>query len=74
MKCTICKIGKMEEGHVTVTLQRENSIIVIKNVPASICKNCGEYTLSEPVTRNIMETAEQAIANHAEIEVLQYAA
>jgi YgiT-type zinc finger domain-containing protein len=74
MKCTICKIGKMEDGRVTVTLQREDSIIVIKNVPALVCKNCSEYTLSEPVTRNIMKTAEQAIANNAEIEVLQYAA
>ncbi|MDZ7690984.1 MAG: type II toxin-antitoxin system MqsA family antitoxin [Balneolaceae bacterium] len=74
MECTICKSGKMKDGEVTVTLQRGNSIIVIKKVPASVCQNCGEYTLSESVTRKIMQSAEHAVANNAEIEVLQYAA
>ncbi len=74
MKCTICKFGEMRDGKVTVTLQRDSSIIVIKNVPASVCENCGEYTLNESVTKKLMNTAEQAVANNAEIEVLQYAA
>jgi YgiT-type zinc finger domain-containing protein len=74
MECTICKSGKMKDGKVTVTLQRNDSIIVIKKVPASVCENCGEYTLTEAVTKKIMAAAEQAVANNAEIEVLQYAA
>ncbi|MDR8393392.1 type II toxin-antitoxin system MqsA family antitoxin [Aliifodinibius sp. S!AR15-10] len=64
----------MKDGKVTVTLQRGNSIIVIKSVPASVCENCGEYTLTESVTKKIMDTAEKAVANNAEVEVLQYAA
>ena len=74
MECTICRSGKMKAGTVTVTLERGKSIIVIKSVPASVCENCGEYTLSESVTKRIMNTAEQAVANNAEIEVQQYAA
>ena len=74
MKCTTCKNGWMEEGHVTVTVQRGQSVIVIKNVPASVCENCGDYTLDETVTSRIMDIAEQAVSNNAEIEVLQYAA
>lgn len=74
MTCTICKSGVMKPGRVTVTLQRGESIIVIKNVPAAICENCGEYTLDEQVTAEIMRLAERAVANNAEIEVLQYAA
>jgi YgiT-type zinc finger domain-containing protein len=64
----------MEEGCVTVTLQRDQSVIVIKNVPALVCENCGDYTLDEAVTSRIMDVAEQAVSNNAEIEVLQYAA
>jgi YgiT-type zinc finger domain-containing protein len=64
----------MEEGRVTVTLQRDQSVIVIKNVPALVCENCGDYTLDEAVTSRIMDVAEQAVSNNAEIEVLQYAA
>jgi len=74
MNCTTCKNGTMEEGKVTVTLQRGQSVVVIKNVPALVCENCGDYTLSETVTARVMEIAEQAVLNNAEIEVLQYAA
>jgi YgiT-type zinc finger domain-containing protein len=74
MKCPICKFGEMKDGKTTVTLQREEAVIVIKKVPARVCENCGEYTLSEAVTARVMELAEQAIAHHAEIEILQYAA
>jgi len=74
MNCTTCKNGWMEEGCVTVTLQRDQSVIVIKNVPALVCENCGDYTLDEAVTSRIMDVAEQAVSNNAEIEVLQYAA
>ena len=42
MNCVICKNGTTAEGFVTVTLQR-NSSIIIKNVPAEICDNCGEF-------------------------------
>ena len=74
MTCQICKVGTMEKGRVTVTLERGERIIVIKNVPAKVCDNCGEYVLEESVTNELMDLAGQAIAKNAEIEVLQYAA
>ncbi len=74
MNCVICKNGNMNEGHVTVTLQRGDSIIVLKNVPASVCENCGEYTLSETVVERVMQIAEESVTKKVEIEVLNYAA
>lgn len=74
MTCLVCKTGFMDNGYVTVTLERDQSIIIIKNVPAEVCDNCGEYILSEEVSRQIMKQAEQAVKNHAEVEILQYAA
>ena len=74
MKCVICKIGEMYEGAVTVTLQRDASIIIIKNVPAEVCENCGEYYLSEQVTEKVLQIAEKAVENKPEVEILQYAA
>ena len=74
MNCVICKNGNMNEGHVTVTLQRGDSIIVLKNVPASVCENCGEYTLSETVVERVMQIAEKSVTKKVEIEVLNYAA
>lgn len=74
MNCVICKNGSLSDGSVTVTLQRDNSVIIVKNVPASVCNNCGEYVLGELVTEKIMQLAEEAVNKNAEVEILQYAA
>jgi len=74
MTCVICKVGETREGPATVTLERGESIIVIKNVPAEVCQNCGEYYLSEEVTDTVLKMAEKAIENNPEVEILQYAA
>ncbi len=74
MTCVICKHGEARPGTTTVTLQRGPCTIIIKQVPADVCENCGEYYLSEAVTREIHERAEAAIRNGAEVEILSYAA
>ena len=51
MKCTICKTGHTHPGITTVTLQRDNTAVVIRDVPAEICEDCGESYLSEPIAR-----------------------
>jgi len=37
MNCVICKSGIMHDGKVTVTLEKDSSIILIKEVPAYVC-------------------------------------
>lgn len=74
MKCVICKHGQTQAGLVTVTLERDESIVIIKRVPAEVCDNCGEYYLSDVMTQEVLQRAEVAINNGAEIEVIRYAA
>ncbi len=74
MKCVICKTGQTGSGQVTVTLQREGVTLLIKDVPAEICDNCGEYYLNEAVTERVMEQAEMAVAKNVELEILRFAA
>jgi len=74
MKCVICKTGETEESQTTVTLQREETVVVVKGVPAQVCQECGEYYLSEEVTRRVHEQGEAAVKRHAEVEVVRYAA
>ena len=49
-------------------------MVVIKDVPAQVCDDCGEYYLDEAVTKRIYASAEVALERHAEVEVLRYAA
>ncbi len=74
MNCVICKTGRTAAGTVTVTLERNDSVVVIKDVPAQVCDDCGEYYLDEAVTKRIFALAEEAVERHAEVEVLRYAA
>lgn len=74
MKCVICKNGETRSGTATVTLERGEATVVIKDVPADVCENCGEYYLSEEMTEEMMALAEDAVRHGAEIEVLRYGA
>lgn len=74
MRCVICKNGETQPGLVTVTLERDECIVVIKKVPAFVCDNCGEYYLSDAITEQVLERAEVAVNNGAEVEIIRYAA
>jgi YgiT-type zinc finger domain-containing protein len=72
MKCAICKNGETRSGAATVTLERGGATVVIKDVPAEVCRNCGEYYLSEDRTAEVMGLAEEAEKRGAEVAVLRY--
>ncbi len=74
MKCVLCKHGTTYAGSVTITLEQDNCIIILKGVPADICENCGEYYLSQSTTKSVLDRAEKVIDGNAEIEVLRFAA
>jgi len=74
MKCTFCKYGTTKRGNVTVTLNRKDTVVVVKNVPAEVCENCSEYFLSEKTTEQVLSWAEDAVKKGAEVEILRYAA
>ncbi len=74
MECAICRQGKTHVGTATVTLERGDSTIVIKGVPAEVCQDCGEYYLSEETAANIEKMASKAAEAGVVVEVLRYAA
>ena len=74
MKCVICKTGEMKSGEATVIMHRNETSVIIKNVPADICQTCGEYYLSEDMTEQVLKRAEEAYAKGAEVEILRFAA
>ncbi len=74
MKCVLCRQGDTSPGNVTVTLERGRTVIVIKDVPANVCNNCGEYYLSENITREVLQMAEASAEKGVEVEVVRFAA
>jgi len=74
MTCVICKTGEYKDGFTTVVLTRNDSAIIIKQVPAKVCDQCGEYILTNEITRKILEIANEAWHNGSEVEIRKYAA
>lgn len=74
MKCTICKTGETHLGITTVTLQRDKSVVVIRDVPAEICDDCGEYYLSTPIVSRVYADADATAKRHVEVEIQRCAA
>jgi YgiT-type zinc finger domain-containing protein len=72
MKCLICKQDETQEGVTTVTLERGALTLVIKDVPARVCPNCGEAYVDETVAANLMQTAERMEAAGAQVDVRHY--
>ena len=74
MTCLFCKKGDTRPGRVTVVLQRGETLVIFKDVPGDVCENCGEYFLTEEVTAQLLNRAEEAIHKGAEVEILRFAA
>ncbi|MDI9445166.1 MAG: type II toxin-antitoxin system MqsA family antitoxin [Planctomycetota bacterium] len=74
MKCVLCKQGETRLGKVTVTLQRGETTVIIRDVAADVCENCGESYLSEDVTATVLALGEDSVRKGAEVEILRYAA
>lgn len=74
MTCYFCKTGETAPGETTVTLDRNGAVIVVRGVPADVCRQCGEAFLSVEVADEVSRRADKAVENGAEIEILKYAA
>ena len=70
----ICKKAETVPGTTTVMLERGGLTLVIKNVPAKVCSNCGEAYVDERTTEQMLSTAEQMAASGALVDIRQYSA
>ena len=60
MTCFFCK-GETEQKLKTHAVTLEKCVIIIKNVPARICKQCGEVYFADEVMQKL-----EAITNRLE--------
>jgi len=73
MKCQICKYGETKPGTTTVILERNNTILVFKNVPAEVCLNCEESYVDQETTKQLFETAEEAVCSGVQVDIREFA-
>lgn len=69
--CPTCG-GRLESGTAHVPFIFEDTIIVVKGVPAEICEACHEPFLSGRVTDQVMVLLNQLKELHSEVSVIAY--
>ena len=74
MQCQVCRQGSTERSTTTITLERENTTLIFKHVPADVCSNCGEAYVDAETTANLLKIAEQEIQKGVQVDIREYAA
>ena len=63
MNCIICRQAELIDGFTAIPFERDEFRLLIKNVPAQVCPNCGEAIVEEDVAVQLIGKAQDA---HAE--------
>ncbi len=71
MNCVICSIGITKPELVTVTLERDKAIVLVKDVLANVCQNCGERYFDSSITDQLLALADRAFEEGAELEIVR---
>jgi YgiT-type zinc finger domain-containing protein len=74
MKCVICQYGETEPVTTTVTLTRDETTVVIRDVPAQICTICGEEYVDAATGKRLSQIAESAVNDGVQVDVRRYKA
>jgi len=74
MRCVICKHRETQLNKTTMTLERNETIIVFKNVPAEVCEICGEAYTDAETTDNLLRIFEEAMQKGVQVQVRFYTA
>jgi hypothetical protein len=57
-----------------VTLTRGPLTLVVKDVPAQVCWNCGEEYLDQDAAKQLLRAAEEAARAGVQVDVRRYVA
>lgn len=69
--CPLCK-GSIHEGISTFTVDLGYGVVVVRDVPAHVCSQCGEEWLSDETTAKLEKIVESAREKHVTVEVARW--
>ena len=72
-KCPLCG-GELLPGQTAAPFFIDQKIIIIKDVPAEVCADCGEAFTKSSVAGRIEDILDKVEISHAEISVVHFKA
>lgn len=71
--CYACG-GTMKPGETTFTADFGTGVVVVRNVPATVCSQCGMDWINDEITGKIEEIVKDAKTKHRVVEVMSLSA
>ena len=68
-QCPLCG-GKVKPGTTTFTVDLKTGVVVVRNVPAFVCNQCGEDWIDNPVSIELEKIAARAKAQKTQLEMV----
>lgn len=62
MKCLVCKHDRFKQGTTILPIERGNAILLITDIPARICENCGETYIEEDTAQGVQDLANETLS------------
>lgn len=69
--CLLCK-GSIVNGVSTFTVDLGFGVVVVRDVPATVCSQCGEEWLSDSTAVKLENIVETARKKHVTVEVARW--
>jgi YgiT-type zinc finger domain-containing protein len=72
VNCVVCKQADTQRGVATITLRRGEATFVMKDVPAQVCRNCGEEYVDAQVAAEVLRSADNLTRAGAQVDVRRF--
>ena len=72
MKCMHCPTGQTAAGTKASTLERGNTLLIVRHVPAEVCTTCGAAVYDADATDRLRELLDDAVSLGAEVLVRDF--
>ena len=69
--CAICG-GTKTQGTTTFTVDLGFGVVVVRNVPALVCDQCGADWIADETAERLEKTVNDARQRHRQVEVTAY--
>ncbi|MEX2621622.1 MAG: type II toxin-antitoxin system MqsA family antitoxin [Egibacteraceae bacterium] len=72
MTCPVCGHDALSPGTTTFAADADGTVVVVRNVPADVCDNCGERFVADAVAADLEAVVAEAKGSGTESLVRHY--
>lgn len=64
--------GSRKESTTSMTIEKNNCLVVIRNIPCFLCLSCGEEIIADDVSSRVEELYQQAKTTARGMAIVEY--